>query len=187
MATTLQAEIQPEVRVRIESQPTSSSEAYNLHLEAMFQWNLGIDEGRQNALELWEKAIQIDPEFATAYAQLGYMKSMFTWQMAGKSLVENPAEALEIATPYLQKALEIDPNNLFALGVLSDIRLWYEWDFEAAEELLERIQEIDPSGSKVSEFSVMRSKSISAVIWARTLPGPTVRSRISSTVWARRD
>jgi hypothetical protein len=43
-----------------------------------------------------------------------------------------------------------------------------------------------PSGSKLSELVVIRSKSMSARVSTRTLPGPSVRSSISSTLRERR-
>jgi len=145
VASSLQAQVHPEIRIRIESQPTPSSEAYNLHLEALFQKRLGTEEGRQKAIELWEQAIQIDPKFADAYVDIGWTKSMFAW--GGKSMVESPAEAVEVLTSYLQKAFEIDPNNLSSINNMATMRLWYEWDFEAAEKFYKTGLRLNPNAS----------------------------------------
>jgi len=150
VASSLQAQVHPEVRIRIESQPTTSTEAYNLYLEGRFQQRLGTDEGKQKALELWEQAIQIDPEFADAHVAIGWTKSMFSWE--GESMVKSPAEAVEVLIPYLQKALEIDPNNLYALRGLGSMRLWYEWDFRAAEKIWKRRLRLNPNARSPALF-----------------------------------
>jgi len=146
VASTLQAEIQPEVRVRIEAQPTRSTEAYNLYLQATFQWRLVTEVGNQKAMELLEKIIQIDPGFADAYAFLGQMKSNFGW--AGQARGSNsPEEAFIIGKPYFEKALEIDPSNEGALLFSAFNHLWYRWDFQAAEKYYQTLVELNPNYS----------------------------------------
>jgi tetratricopeptide (TPR) repeat protein len=78
------------------------------------------------AIDLYEKAIQRDSEFATAYAWLGSIK---------RGLDSNPdaLKAVQIARPYYEKALQIDPENYAAHKVKGQSHLWYEWNFEEAD------------------------------------------------------
>jgi tetratricopeptide (TPR) repeat protein len=119
----LRAEIGPDVKLRIESQPTTNTEAYNLFLLAEQVWETDAN----HALDLYEQVIQKDPEFATVYARIGSIK---------RGLDYNPdaVEAVEIAKPYYEKALEIDPENYDAHLVKGQSHLWYEWDFEKADQ-----------------------------------------------------
>ena len=147
VASTLQAEINPEVRIRIETQPTSSIDAYNLFLRARHLFRYGTDdqENRQAAIQLLEEAISIDSEFASAYVMLGFNKSAFTW--TGYSLVTSSKEAVAVAMPYYEKALELDPNNMLANSQLALLRLWYQWDFEAADKQYRILKKLNPSHS----------------------------------------
>jgi len=98
IAQLLKAEISPETISRIESRPTSDPEAYNLYLMAEQVLNTNVDL----AIDLYEKAIQKDPEFATAYARLGSVKR-------GLDYNPDPMKAVQIARPYYERALQIDP------------------------------------------------------------------------------
>jgi TolB-like protein/lipoprotein NlpI len=145
VATSLQAEVHPEVRMKIESQPTASAEAYNLYLQALFQDRTATNAGSANAVELLEKAIQLDPEFADAYAFLGQRKSAFSWM--GLTEVKSSKEAIEIGRPYYEKALEFDPDNIEAHLYLGYSHLWHEWDFEAAGREFQILIDLNPNFS----------------------------------------
>ncbi len=143
VASYLQAEISPEIRVKIKSQPTTNTEAYNLYLQALFQERTATIAGFAKAIELLEKAIQLDPEFADAF--LGERKSTFTF--TGISQVKSAKQAVEIGKPYYDKALEIDPDNIQAHIYLAHSYLWYEWDFEASDKEFQTLLELNPNYS----------------------------------------
>ena len=145
VARSLQAEISPEIRIKIQSQPTTNTEAYNLYLQARFQIRTATSAGYAKATELLEKAIQLDPEFADAYVYLGLRKSAFSW--TGLSRVKSAKEAVEIGRPYYDKALEIDPDNIQAHLSLARSYLWYEWDFEAADREYQILIDLTPNFS----------------------------------------
>ena len=122
VAQVLRAEISPDIKKKIEAQPTTNTEAYNLFLLA----EQVMETDASHAIELYEKVIQMDPEFATVYARIGSLKSV--WR-------QNPetVNALEIAKPYYEKALELDPENYAGHLVKGQSHLWYKWDFEEAD------------------------------------------------------
>jgi tetratricopeptide (TPR) repeat protein len=62
-----------------------------------------FDEGYQLALEVANKALAIDPEYAPAYAQLGRIASVYDNDLAA-------------AARYLERALDLEPANLDILG-----------------------------------------------------------------------
>jgi tetratricopeptide (TPR) repeat protein len=160
VAASLKAEVQPEIKLRIESQPTYSTEAYDLYLEASYN-NRTSEEDIQKSVKLLEMAIQIDPEFADAYLGLGFAKSWFGFVM--NSLVAGPQEAYKTALPYYQKALEIDPYNSVAHGSLADIILWYKWDFEEAEREYMRTLKLNPNSEYPIDFYIAMGKFNKAV------------------------
>jgi tetratricopeptide (TPR) repeat protein len=68
------------------------------------------------ALTLFEQAVALDPRYASAWAHIG-----LTYSLQGQFL-SLPA-LLEKATAALERALEIDPENVFALSGLAGVRL----------------------------------------------------------------
>ncbi|MCZ6775814.1 MAG: adenylate/guanylate cyclase domain-containing protein, partial [Ignavibacteria bacterium] len=49
---------------------TDNLEAYNLYLKGRFYWNKWTEEGGKKAIEFFQRAIEKDPEYASAYAGL---------------------------------------------------------------------------------------------------------------------
>lgn len=148
IATEIKVIITPEVKDRIEKKPTNNAEAYDLYLRGR---DLFFSNNRDNlfkALDLYNQAIALDPEFALAYADAAmvyyYLDAFQTTkqhngqlqQYADKALLYDPrlAESLiakalfylsneeyQLAAPYLEKALEYNPNSGMVIGFLSDL------------------------------------------------------------------
>ncbi len=144
IAKALKAEITPEVKERIEYIPTKSLEAYNLYLQAYFQIDLQTTDGREKAIELLERAIDIDPNFSNAYVSLAVMKMWgVAWARLGGGM--DTGETVKIAKPYILKAIEIDENNYFAHSRLVWYYLYFEWDFMNAGKEYNKAKELRPS------------------------------------------
>jgi tetratricopeptide (TPR) repeat protein len=137
IAQILQAEVSPEVKLRIESQPTRNSEAYDYYLK-------GLREGEKNydkQLEYYEKAIEIDPDFAAAYSAVG------RWKLneGGWAGTLSAQEATDLALPYIEKAIVLDPYDAEAYLALADLALYFKWDFEEAGKNYQKAIELSPS------------------------------------------
>jgi len=151
VASTLQAKVHPEIRMSIERHPTFSTEAYDLYLESKTRRFAG-SEDQSKAILLLEKAIDIDPKFADAYAELGSIKSWFGF--VGGGHVADPKEALDTSIYYNNKALELDPYNPSAHGYLADALLWYGWDFENAGKEYELQSQLDAISTGTIDFLI---------------------------------
>ncbi|MCZ6521198.1 MAG: hypothetical protein O6848_06870, partial [Bacteroidetes bacterium] len=145
IASTLQAEIQPEVRLRIESQPTNSIDAYNLFLETRELDSFDPDENRK-ALGILEEVIRLDPKFSRAYNSVGSRLQTGATLFSTEGGMD-PAKAWLISKPYLEKALELDPENGMAHTRMAWSLLWFEWDFEGAKHQYEEAKRIFPNNS----------------------------------------
>ncbi|MDH5367973.1 MAG: helix-turn-helix domain-containing protein [Cyclobacteriaceae bacterium] len=142
IADELETIITPEEKARISSIPTDITEAYDLYLQAVFTWSGGTSDDVADAVVLLERAIQIDPEFADAYALLGFLKSQFWW--FGDSEMTSAEEAYNMGMPYFEKALEIDPYNINALSYSISSLTLYRWDFNEAEKRRLILNELNP-------------------------------------------
>ncbi len=144
IAATLQAEIQPEVKLRIESQPTENLDAYNLLLETRGLSVYG--EENKKALELLNTAIGLDPNFSMAYAAIGLrLQAGATFQAADGGM--DPQKAKLISRPYIEKAISLDPDNGMAHQWLAYSLLWFDWDFNGAERGYNEVKRIYPNQS----------------------------------------
>jgi len=138
IAKVLQAEISPEVKLRIESQPTNNPEAYNLYLKA-------IQGPYSEEMAYLEKAIELDPNFASAYSAAG-RHGLYQGGWGGPLSAQ---EAMDLALPYIEKALELNENDPVAFLALADLNLYFKWDFSEAEKNYQKALELIPSDPSI--------------------------------------
>jgi TolB-like protein/AraC-like DNA-binding protein/Tfp pilus assembly protein PilF len=147
IARQVQAIITPKEEERIDKIPTDDLVAYDYYLKGLDYMNRGNREGLEEAIPWFNKAIAQDDEFAHAYAHLAisyYYLDIFQTEKkysdqinynADQALLFDPhlaqglvAKALyyinnkeyEQAVPYLEKALEYNPNSARVINVLAD-------------------------------------------------------------------
>ena len=90
---------------RISAVTTRNVEAYKLFLQGRKEADKRTTESLSKSIELYEQAIEIDPDYAEAYAEIGHSIYLQTYY-SGRYHIE----AAETAHQYLDKAEEISPN-----------------------------------------------------------------------------
>ncbi len=127
-------------RERVVSRYTSNLEAYDLFLLARsFRSDLTRERNEQ-ARQLLEQAIELDPNFAAAYAELSWVHHMaWTSQWGGK-----PEAIFEIGLEMAQKAVALDDSLPEAHGRLAFFEL-SRHRFEQAIAEGERAIALDPN------------------------------------------
>ncbi len=147
IADGIEAVVTPAELAQIEKKPTENLEAYDYYLQALVPYFTRTREGLLEAIPLFNKAIEIDPEFALAHAQVAicyyYLDEYLTEKQytedinnyADKALLYDSklpesliAKALyyfqtkeyRLALPHLQKALEYNPNSSVVIHMLSN-------------------------------------------------------------------
>jgi serine/threonine-protein kinase len=119
---------------------TTDSRAYELYLKGRFQWNKRNAEGLYKAIEFFNQAIEIDPQYASAYAGLADCYNLLDiW--AGLPTNETFPRAKAAA----QKALAIDDRLAEAHTSLAYAIQTYEWDWATAEREYKRAIELNPN------------------------------------------
>ncbi|MDX1570911.1 MAG: hypothetical protein R3200_10515 [Xanthomonadales bacterium] len=107
--------------------PTDDLDAYELYLEAKAR--VSNRDGMEHAFELLKRAVELDPEFAEAWATLGQAYALGPYY--GLVTFEESALLVEEAT---SRALALEPNLASALTARADmLRDSFEW--EEAERL----------------------------------------------------
>ena len=108
---------------------TSNTEAYSLYLEGRYLWNKRPGDVVWQALDRFERAIAIDPNFAPAHAALaGVYGTLGAWEYG----VLPPAEALAKAKASAARALELDPDLAAGHTAVGYTRLHFDWNADGA-------------------------------------------------------
>ena len=108
---------------------TSNNEAYSLFLEGRYLWNKRPGDVVWQALDRFERAVAIDPNFAPAHAALA---SVYGTLGAWESGLLPPAEALAKAKTAAARALELDPQLAAGHTAVGYTRLHFDWNADAA-------------------------------------------------------
>lgn len=126
---------------------TSDPEAHGLVLRGVFEQNKKTAEGIREAVRLFERAIERDPNYARAHALAGYAYHYIAYRRFGP-VDENYRRANEAA----RKALALDPKSAEAHIVLGRVKDIHEWDFKGAEEHFARAVELNPGLADAYNF-----------------------------------
>jgi len=101
----IRTQLMPEARTRLSMESQINPEAYDEYLRARFLLRQEKGEAVQKAIPHLERAIQLDPNFAAAYAALGE-----AWCLPWVNM-KNPRETYAKGLEYSQKAVSLDPNS----------------------------------------------------------------------------
>jgi eukaryotic-like serine/threonine-protein kinase len=116
-----------------------NEDAYELYLWGNHFLN-SRTQGRR-AVQLFEEAIAIDSNYAEAYSALALSHVI----AAGGLLDITAEEAERKARGYALRALQLDSTLAEARGVLAQLRWFYDWDLESADEEYKRALELEPN------------------------------------------
>ena len=157
IADKIEVIITPEEIARIEKVPTEDLTAYDFFLRGRNLFFKGNREDLIESIPYFKKAIEHDSEFALAYADLAiayfYLDALQAEKVYSELIKEYADKALlfdskspqsllskalyymnieeyELAVPYLEKALEYNPNEAFIINALSDFYAQYNPDTE---------------------------------------------------------
>jgi serine/threonine protein kinase/tetratricopeptide (TPR) repeat protein len=141
VAGSLRAVLSPVERERVGKRPTASMEAYNEYLLGRHQLNKRSDEGLRLAISHFERAIALDASYASAYAGLAD-----AYCVAGAGyMAAPPPDAHLRAERAAERALELDPGLPEAYTSVGFARMYYQWNYTAAERALRQAIELNPS------------------------------------------
>jgi serine/threonine protein kinase/tetratricopeptide (TPR) repeat protein len=126
---------------------TKDASAYELYLIARYQLTNRSPENIRKAINTFKQAVEIDPDFALAYAGLA----------DGYALLRSyefppPAGVYENAKKNALKALELDENLVEAHTSLAYIKFYNERDREGAELEFRRAIQLNPSYSQAHHW-----------------------------------
>ncbi len=143
IAEELKTALTPEEINNIEKKPTENVQAYNLYLKGRYFWNKRTKDGMKEAEDYFNAAIDLDGNYALAWAGLAdcyFMTVDYMYVTSKDSIRDYKQKAKDAAI----KALEFDPSLSEALATLAYIKLNFEWDWNGALEDFEKAIELNP-------------------------------------------
>ena len=140
IARALEAELSPGEETRVRKEPTRDFQAYRLFLQGRRRFTRYTPEASQRAIHYFERAIERDPGFALAWANLA---TTFT-DLAELGAME-PAVAYARASDAAATALRLDPELGEAHTTMGYLRTVRDFDWAGAEEEFRRAIELNPN------------------------------------------
>ena len=143
IARALEATLSPEVEARIEARPTENTEALELYSRARYLiLSAGGMSQDEQARELLEQAVELDPGYARAWAALGTL--YLTLKAQGSIPV---IEGQRLADEAISRALELEPDLAAGYSARS-LYLTDQLRYEEAEEAALRALDLNPGSSE---------------------------------------
>ncbi len=128
----------------ISKRHTGNIEAYNLYLKGTYSWQALTPDGYRKAIEYFEQALQLDPDYALVYIGLAAINNVST--TFGNTA---PDEAYPKANEYANMALKIDSTLAEAYSILGNVNTFYYWKWEKAEQHFRHALEINPNSALI--------------------------------------
>ncbi len=135
---------------QVNASGTRNTEAFQAYLQGMHYKNQGSDkQAMRNAVTAFEKAIELDPDYAQAYAGLA---SSWDW------LTTNGFIIYEEGIPHIEssasKAIKLGPGIADGYLVRGRALLHYKLDQQGAREAISKAMQLNPGNSEVQvEFA----------------------------------
>ncbi|MCK5702181.1 MAG: hypothetical protein KAI29_13545 [Cyclobacteriaceae bacterium] len=132
--------LSPQEESMLADNRTVDPEAYDAYLMGKYFWEKLDPESVQKALEYFQLAIDLDPEWADPYAGLAN-----AWGLFGLFGIMPKSVTVPNTYKFLNKALELDPNSAQAHYVKAINAVWQEFDWEQGEKAFLRSLELNPN------------------------------------------
>lgn len=137
----LRLQLTGEERQKLVKRYTDNTEAYHLYLKGRYYVHKRTPDWIRKGIECFLQAIDLDPNYALAYAGLAEAYGFLASSTGGQP----PREAYPKAKAAALKALELDEALGEAHCTLGFFRLLFDWDFAAAEAEFKRAVELSPN------------------------------------------
>jgi TolB-like protein len=139
IALALRTEFSATERERVRRVPTENLKAYELYLRGRSAYQGMLPQDLAEAVELAREAIRLDPDFAQVHAMLAEVYALY-----GFYANERPSDLFPKLAAAANRSLELDAQVGGAHTAVAVAKLFYEWDWAGAEEMLARSLELNP-------------------------------------------
>jgi adenylate cyclase len=127
--------------------PTHNLDAYTLFLKGLHFHNMITPKYTKKAIECFEQAITLEPNYANAYAMaaIGYAFLGATGQI-------QPNKAFQLVHTYSDKALQLDSSLAAGYVAKGSAYLLYDWKWKQAYDSLLKAIELNPAATEAHQM-----------------------------------
>ncbi|MCI0443060.1 protein kinase [bacterium] len=169
IARQIKVQLTPEEKHRLGETTAINLQAYEAYLKGQFYRAKSSEEGFNTAIDYFQKAIELEPQYPASYAGLAAV-----YGMIGNYGFRPPKNVYPKAKEIAQKALKVDPNLAETHNVLGYINANFDWDWLGAETEFKRAIELNPNlavaydsysyfllvQNRIDESFIMRKKAL---------------------------
>jgi serine/threonine-protein kinase len=138
VADALKLKLNEAERLHMVKRATESTEAYQLYLQGQYLATKRFGESGRKAIEYYEKAVDKDPDFATAYAALAYSLVLQAGE-GNDDALRNKGRMAAI------KAISLDSQLADGHVALGDVLMRLDWDWTGADRAFNKAIAINPN------------------------------------------
>ena len=149
VANEIRIQVTADERARLASARDINPQAHEAFLLGQYHLSKNNEQDMTQAIEYFERATQIAPDYAAAYAGLSNARLQRGWvRKAGANYKGVESQSRTAAL----KAITLDDQLAEAHNSLGRIRLLYDWDWAGAEHEFKRALELDPGSADAHIF-----------------------------------
>ena len=128
IADEVQLKLTPRERARLTRTRAINPDAYDAYLLGQYFLERAGKDNLQKARDYYQQAIQLDPNYALAWAGLADAQRL----LVGGGFVPEP-EGFRTTREAVQRALTLDPDLAEAHAAMGSIHMFIDWDWAGAE------------------------------------------------------
>jgi adenylate cyclase len=117
------------------------------YLRGLYYFEHRGEENMQQAIDLFQQAIDVDPLYADAWAGLGH--ALFFSRSDSDGVIDSENRRVDAA---IERALEYDPENARAFTVKAYIAAFRDWDLRTAVAMSQRAVSLAPGSGDARHF-----------------------------------
>ena len=118
---------------------TANTEAFQLYLQGLEQWNRLTPQTTQRAIGYYTRATQIDPTYALPWTGLA-----LAYAGAPINADADPRQMRTLARQAADAAIGADPRLAEAQTAMGAVNFWFDWDWTSAEKMFRQATLADP-------------------------------------------
>src|SRR5713226_8493444 len=126
---------------RAKRKPTESLDAYDYFLRGMSSVHQWTSDANDVALRLFRKAIELDPDFASAYGMAAWC---YVWRMINRWTIDRAQETTE-ATRLARRAVDLGADDAVALCMGGYALVFAAHDLDGGAALIDRALSMNPN------------------------------------------
>jgi TolB-like protein/tetratricopeptide (TPR) repeat protein len=124
----------------VPSHGTQNLAAYDLYLRGRFFWNKRSKAALDTAITIFNRAVELDPNYALAYAGLAD-----SWALMGIFGYGPPMNEYPKSRTAAEHAIRLDSTLGEPHTSLAIVALYYEWDWARAAREFDRAEQLSPN------------------------------------------